>query len=148
MSRAFKELSRDPSGSSQVQPQNDSLTHLVRGEWLSEAALWATAWHHTGDLRARSDCQMIAIMADDFERNLQGFQQVLVDTVVYARFFVQEMNANGDFTDLPAELEGWGLTNLRSPSSNLYKQLEGVQEAMESWGSESKRSSPTQPVAR
>ncbi|CAJ1383465.1 unnamed protein product [Effrenium voratum] len=91
---------------SQVTPTDfpgKDMVELPVGCFLSEAALWTSSWLHAGHLSAVTDSQVFAIKAEEFGRCIQRDSTVLCDVVIYARYFVQEMNTNLVNSDLPSD---------------------------------------------
>lgn len=78
-------------------------TELVVGAFLSEAALWSSSWQHTGLLSAATDARILAVKAEEFGRCVQQNRAAMCDVVIYARYFVQEMNHHPINTDLPPD---------------------------------------------
>lgn len=76
---------------------------LERGECLSEAALWVAIWHTTGGLRALTHCQLIAVSTEDLGKCLQQDEVALAEVIIYARKFVEDLNAMENVTDLAPE---------------------------------------------
>jgi len=71
---------------------------LHGGKWLSEAALW-TGWVHRGELRAVTDCLLLALDASGFARVISSHKSAHAFAAAYARRFVEGLN-RGLQTDL------------------------------------------------
>jgi len=80
----------------------DSSLELLSGSWISEHALW-TSWQHTGRLSGTTDSQILAIQSEDFGRVVQQDLPTFCDVVIYARYFIHEMNQTVINTDLPPD---------------------------------------------
>ncbi|CAE7684215.1 Kcnh2 [Symbiodinium necroappetens] len=80
----------------------DSSLELSSGSWISEHALW-TSWQHTGRLSGTTDSQILAIKSEDFGRVVQQDLPTFCDVVIYARYFIHEMNQTVINTDLPPD---------------------------------------------
>ncbi|CAE7776533.1 Pol [Symbiodinium pilosum] len=98
-----------PFGSNQVMPHDgmnknwDSSLELTWGSWISEHGLWTSAWQHTGNLSGTTDSQIFVIKGEDFGRVVQQDLPIFCDVVIYARYFVHEMNQTAINTDLPPD---------------------------------------------
>lgn len=78
-------------------------TELSVGAFLSEAALWPSHWQHTGQLSAATDARVLAVKAEKFGLCVQRSTAAMCDVVIYARYFIQDMNHNLINTDLPPD---------------------------------------------
>eukprot|EP00435_Cladocopium_sp_Y103_P054351 s2010_g17.t1 len=78
-------------------------TELSVGAFLSEAALWSSHWQHTGQLSAATDARVLAVKAEEFGLCVQRSKAAMCDVVIYARYFIQDMNHNLINTDLPPD---------------------------------------------
>lgn len=78
-------------------------TELSVGAFLSEAALWSSHWQHTGQLSAATDARVLAVKAEKFGLCVQRSTAAMCDVVIYARYFIQDMNHNLINTDLPPD---------------------------------------------
>jgi len=76
--------------------------------WISEMVLWTATWHTRGQLQADSNAILMAIDAEKFATVVTGHEQALIQAAIYARCFVDELNAH-DTTSL---------TDLRAGTSN------------------------------
>eukprot|EP00930_Biecheleria_cincta_P054894 TRINITY_DN41281_c0_g1_i1.p1 TRINITY_DN41281_c0_g1~~TRINITY_DN41281_c0_g1_i1.p1 ORF type:complete len:838 (+),score=125.47 TRINITY_DN41281_c0_g1_i1:317-2515(+) len=76
---------------------------LQEMSWVSEAALWARSWCARGDLISKKHSRLIRIGALDIIRILNGYEELLSMTSLYARRFiahVQNLVTNGEDSDL------------------------------------------------
>eukprot|EP00439_Symbiodinium_sp_Y106_P045782 s258_g5.t2 len=83
-----------------------TITAVGPGDCLSEYCLWVEGWKHRGNLQAAVDGRLISVQVSEIGKFLQDFPGTLVDTVVYARFFLEALNRHlllqhGIVTDLP-----------------------------------------------
>eukprot|EP00930_Biecheleria_cincta_P067223 TRINITY_DN5366_c1_g1_i1.p1 TRINITY_DN5366_c1_g1~~TRINITY_DN5366_c1_g1_i1.p1 ORF type:complete len:770 (-),score=122.39 TRINITY_DN5366_c1_g1_i1:76-2385(-) len=91
-------------------------TPVERMDWLSEPSLWVSVWHNAGHLQAISTCNLIAISANNLAKCLQQDRAALAEVIVYARFFVQELNTMTCHTDLAPEADAGGEDSTSSVS--------------------------------
>merc|ERR550514_1394880 len=83
--------------------------------WVAEAVLW-TPWKHAGELRATTECELIAINGDEFRQAVQGFPRCLIAASQYAESFVLELNDSRERqTDLHEHSEQPGTYPVSSP---------------------------------
>eukprot|EP00434_Breviolum_minutum_P014915 symbB.v1.2.013148.t1/scaffold925.1/size151535/15 len=92
-------------------------------DYVAEAALWVKAWRHQGQLQSLVETRVLMVSTDNLFKVLQGFANCMANTIVYARYFVKELNKTAHLykhvTDLPlAPLpnEHAGKTKTRSGS--------------------------------
>ncbi|CAE7659296.1 KCNH6 [Symbiodinium pilosum] len=69
-----------------------TISPVWQNECLSECSLWVHGWKHRGNLQAASDGRLITVQVNKFGEFLQDFPGTLVDTVVYARFYMDALN--------------------------------------------------------
>lgn len=92
-------------------------------DYLSEQALWVRGWKHQGRLEASVESRALHLATTEMKVVLRDHSDALAVTVVYARAFVDAMNALplSDRSDLPLQLEqnpmvGQGISEGHRPS--------------------------------
>lgn len=96
---------------------NNGDSSAKRFDWLCEAALWVTSWHHAGDLRAFTDCTMLVLEPQAFARVMQLYPQAHLVVALYATAFVEMVNMQTQpLSDLGREAME-SIQGMRIPSS-------------------------------
>ncbi|CAE7632447.1 Wrn [Symbiodinium microadriaticum] len=90
-------------------------------DYLSEQALWIRGWKHQGRLEASVESRALHLATTEMKVVLRDHSDALAVTVVYARAFVDAMNALplSDRSDLPLEqnpMVGQGISEGHRPS--------------------------------
>ena len=80
-------------------PKGEIEHNVTAGRWLSEAAMW-TKWEHCGSLSNEEAGFLLALQVDSFLHAVRQHEDAFIDTVLYAREFVKELNDGGNVSDL------------------------------------------------
>jgi hypothetical protein len=79
---------------------SDSGEELIgKARWVSEAALWTT-WENCGELTSSGHSLLVAVSAEKFGRVVSLYRQANHSCALYARDFVEQLNAQADPSDL------------------------------------------------
>lgn len=107
-SRPTTAFSKDPGPASAGPNEEKGGQLLSPGSWIAEMVLWTATWTTRGQLQADSNAILIAIDAEKFAKVVTGHEQALIQAAIYARCFVDELNAQDTAS----------LTDLRTDTSN------------------------------
>jgi hypothetical protein len=82
-------MSRQSTCSSMLSCPSDIL--LSVGQWVSEVALWVE-WTHGGSLSALTDCDLVALDAEKFQKAIHTNVNTRTEATLYAKGFVLGLN--------------------------------------------------------
>lgn len=86
---------------------------LRADDYLSEQGLWIKGWRHCGRVGTCSEQSRALLLGKQaFHAVLREHSDVLATVVVYARFFVDTMNAMPAMSDLPLEMGQTGINRM------------------------------------
>lgn len=88
------------SGTLQYTHDDGMISTVEKGRFLAEATLW-TKWMHRGVLTATSDCRLCTLDATKFQVISGQFSQSYFNPKIYAAAFVDALNQQGTYSDLP-----------------------------------------------
>lgn len=74
---------------------------MGNGDWACDAALW-TAWTTCGTVRAKTQCTVLTLTAEDFHNIVSQYKDVVPSLQSFGRRFVKYLNSKepSDLTDL------------------------------------------------
>lgn len=114
-------------------------TTVVPGKWACEATLW-TEWMHCGMMRAKMECMLVALSADDFRKIVITSDLELCYPHYYGKSFIKHLNSLGEHQ----------LTDLEDPDMDIDEMVQqahpdSVQSSSRSY---QRQGSPNKPKAK
>lgn len=72
-------------------------------DWLGEPVLWTVSWHYVGEAMAHTDCELLAVTAENFVSILSLVKPVAAVVAEYGRNFIawmQKRELEGSLSDI------------------------------------------------
>lgn len=118
-------LNRKASSQRQNIMRKKEKVSIGLGDFACEAALW-TAWSHCGTMRAKTQCTVLKLNAEEFHNTSSQFKETVQALKNYGRSFVKHLNSKDrlELTDL-ADVEWDSGEVARESFTNAAEQENG-----------------------